>query len=169
MRFEVGIDGRTWTMDVEPRDGALAVSVDGRVTLVDAVPVGGGLSLILPERGRESLDVGIETSAPGELMVHVGGASIPVTVQPSGRAQGRRRSSMAAAAGARKVTAPMPGRIVRVLIEKGQPVEARQGLVVIEAMKMENELKAPKAGVVTAIAAAEGTTVEAGAVLVVIE
>ncbi|NQW03732.1 MAG: hypothetical protein HQ485_06860 [Acidobacteria bacterium] len=63
----------------------------------------------------------------------------------------------------------MPGRILRVLVQPGDEVTHRQGLVVIEAMKMENELVAPKAGTVKDVAVTEGTSVEAGRLLVVIE
>jgi biotin carboxyl carrier protein len=63
----------------------------------------------------------------------------------------------------------MPGRIVRLLVKPGDQVEARQGLVVIEAMKMENELRSPKAGTIKDVAVAEGDSVVAGRLLVVVE
>ncbi len=66
------------------------------------------------------------------------------------------------------IVAPMPGRVVKVLVKAGDAVEARQGLVVVEAMKMENELRAPGAGTVTEVKVTEGASVEANAVLVVI-
>ena len=67
------------------------------------------------------------------------------------------------------IVAPMPGRVVRVLAAAGDDVEARQPVIVIEAMKMENELRAPRAGRITEIGVAPGTSVEAGRVLAVIE
>jgi biotin carboxyl carrier protein len=73
------------------------------------------------------------------------------------------------AQGRQVVRAPMPGRVVRVLVEEGQAVEARQGLVVVEAMKMENELRATHAGTVASVKVAPGAAVEAGAELVVVE
>ena len=63
----------------------------------------------------------------------------------------------------------MPGRIIKVLVKPGDVVAARQGLVVVEAMKMENELRSPKAGTVTEVRVAEGTSVEARTVLVVVD
>jgi biotin carboxyl carrier protein len=63
----------------------------------------------------------------------------------------------------------MPGKVVRVLVEAGQAVEAGQGLIVVEAMKMQNELKSPKSGTVAELRAANGSTVNAGDVLVVVE
>ena len=71
--------------------------------------------------------------------------------------------------GSAEIIAPMPGKVVRVLVEAGQEVEAGAGLVVVEAMKMQNELKSPRAGSVVSIKVAAGDTVEAGTLLVVIE
>ncbi|HEY8224759.1 MAG TPA: acetyl-CoA carboxylase biotin carboxyl carrier protein subunit [Pyrinomonadaceae bacterium] len=71
--------------------------------------------------------------------------------------------------GSAEITAPMPGKVVRVLVEIGQQVEAGAGLVVVEAMKMQNEMKSPRDGVVVSVDVTAGDTVEAGALLVVIE
>jgi biotin carboxyl carrier protein len=81
---------------------------------------------------------------------------------------GRRRAG-GGAAGPRPVKSPMPGRVVRVLVAVGEEVAEHQGVVVIEAMKMQNELKAPKAGRVASIAVGVGDAVGAGEVLVVVE
>jgi len=72
-------------------------------------------------------------------------------------------------AGAAEIVSPMPGKIVRVLVEVGTQVETGTGIVVVEAMKMQNEMKSPKAGVVVSINAETGATVNAGDVLAVIE
>ena len=72
-------------------------------------------------------------------------------------------------AGAAETVSPMPGKIVRVLVQLGDKVEAGAGIIVVEAMKMQNEMKAPKAGIVVSINAEEGATVNAGDVLAVIE
>lgn len=71
--------------------------------------------------------------------------------------------------GTAELIAPMPGKVVRVLVEAGQAVEAGTGIVVVEAMKMQNEMKAPRAGVVVSMNVQQGATVEAGTVLAVIE
>lgn len=81
----------------------------------------------------------------------------------------RGTSAGASESGPKALKAPMPGRIVKVLVAVGETVAAGQGCVVMEAMKMQNELKAPRAGVVGKVSAAEGETVAAGAVLVVVE
>lgn len=71
--------------------------------------------------------------------------------------------------GPAEITAPMPGKVVRVLVEAGEEVEVGAGLVVVEAMKMQNEMKSPRAGAVVSIKVAAGDTVEAGTLLAVIE
>jgi biotin carboxyl carrier protein len=80
-----------------------------------------------------------------------------------------RRESGALGPGRASIKAPMPGKIVRVLVSVGDSVEAGQGIAVIEAMKMQNEMKATSAGCVTSISVKDGDTVVAGAVLAVIE
>jgi biotin carboxyl carrier protein len=81
----------------------------------------------------------------------------------------RARSSAGASQGRQNVAAPMPGKVVRLLVAAGDAVEAGQGLIVVEAMKMQNEMKSPKAGVVVEIKITEGATVSAGEILIVIE
>jgi len=80
-----------------------------------------------------------------------------------------RQSRGGAHAGAQSIKAPMPGKVVRVLVAVGDTVEIGQGIVVVEAMKMQNELKAPRAGTVIGVAAKLGATVTAGEVLATIE
>ena len=87
----------------------------------------------------------------------------------NGRTRRRGAPDEAGRAGLQPVVAPMPGRVVRVLVSPGDDVAARQGVVVVEAMKMENELRSPKAGTVKEVNVTPGTSVEAGRVLVVIE
>ena len=71
--------------------------------------------------------------------------------------------------GVQRVSAPMPGRVIRVLVKPGDAVTAGQGLVVVEAMKMENELVSPKSGTVQDVTVAEGQSIEAGRLLVIVE
>ncbi len=97
--------------------------------------------------------------------MHVNGTAVPLALRTSAQ----RRRAGASDAGDGRVVAPMPGRVVKVLVAAGTRVEARQGVVVVEAMKMENELRAPRAGVVREVRVAEGASVEAQAVLVVID
>jgi biotin carboxyl carrier protein len=98
----------------------------------------------------------------------VNGAAVPLTILDRQR-RGRRGDQEAGAdSQPRTIVAPMPGRIVKVLVKPGEAVQARQGLIVVEAMKMENELRAPRDGTVEDVRVAEGSSVEANAVLVVL-
>jgi biotin carboxyl carrier protein len=106
-------------------------------------------------------------TARGETLVGIDGRTVAVTV--NGRRSRRVAEGGSQAHGVQAVTAPMPGRIVRVLVQPGDRIAARQGVIVVEAMKMENELRSPKAGKVKEVTVSPGTSVEAGRILVVIE
>jgi biotin carboxyl carrier protein len=171
MTFEIEVNGRVRSVSIERAagEGRFRVSVDGEATLVEAHRNGGfGLSLLFPDdyrTGRVSIAPG---SARGELLASLAGRTAAVAV--NARRTGRGAADAGDGAhGEQKVTAPMPGRVVRVLVAPGDQVEARQPVVVVEAMKMENELRSPKAGRVKDVAVAPGTSVEAGRVLVVID
>lgn len=172
MTFEVEVNGRTRSVSIERADGPdrFRVTVDGHTTFVDVQRTGlFGLSLLFPDESHEGVRVSLAPgSTPGELLAYLGGRTVPVLV--NGRRSGRGGADTSAGAhGEQKVTAPMPGRVVRVLVAAGDTVEARQPVVVVEAMKMENELRSPKAGQVKEVTVAAGAPVEAGRVLVVIE
>jgi len=171
MTFEIEVNGRTRSVSIERAgDDRFRVSVDGRATLVEARRNGGfGLSLLFPEAAHETAKVSIApASARGELLAYLAGRSATIAV--NARRSGRGAADAGGAAqGEQNVSAPMPGRVVRLLVAPGDPVEARQPVVVVEAMKMENELRSPKAGHVKEVTVAAGTSVEAGRVLVVID
>jgi biotin carboxyl carrier protein len=123
-----------------------------------------------PVHAFRSYELAIEERSPGELVVFVEGRAIALSVpQLQRRGQSPQRRRAASGGAAARVVAPMPGRVVKVLAKVGQAVEDRQPLVVVEAMKMENELRSPRSGIVSAIEVAEGMAVESGAVLVVVE
>jgi glutaconyl-CoA/methylmalonyl-CoA decarboxylase subunit gamma len=101
------------------------------------------------------------------MTVSVNGIAVPVAV--NGR-RGRRTDEAAdAGSGPQQLTAPMPGKVLRVLVKPGDVVDARQPLVVIEAMKMENELRAGRGGTISEVHAREGRSVDAGALLLTIQ
>jgi biotin carboxyl carrier protein len=172
----VEIGARTRIVEVRGRPPVCDVVMDGGSHVVDVARVASGWSVI---RAGRSYDVAIEARSPGEAVVHVGGRLVPVSVGAAtrdGRAATRRDpvageapAAGQTAIGPHRVLAPMPGRVVKVLVAVGDAVTARQGLVVVEAMKMENELRAARAGTVTEIRAVVGALVDARAVLVVIE
>ena len=102
--------------------------------------------------------------------MHLDGLTIPVQIRPAGSFGRQKKDGPAAhTAGPQRIMAPMTGKVVRVLVKPGDDVRARQGLVVVEAMKMENELRAARDGRVRDVAVTEGQSVDAGAVLVVVE
>ncbi len=141
--------------------GAFECRVDGRCVDVDAqMPEPGVLSLIVDGRQYRCVQDGDG--------VWIGGRRFGFAVDDP-RSLAGRRGSGAGAEGPRSVKAPMPGRVVRVLAEAGAEVAEGQGVVVIEAMKMQNELKSPKAGRVSRVSVAPGDTVGSGDVLVVVE
>lgn len=166
MKFEVEVAGRSRTIQLERQmDGRFHATIDGVMTVVDVQQTDAGLSLVFAD-GR-SLQASASPAPAGEWLVHLPHVDVPVAVDRQRHA--RRGAGAAAAAGAQRVTAPMPGRVVRVLVAVGDEVSHRQGVVVVEAMKMENELGAPKGGRVTEVAVTEGISVEAGRLLIVIE
>lgn len=168
-RFEVG--GRIREVSVRRAEQGFEVALDGRRLIADLVRTGSGWSLLVgpPETGPlQSFELAIDHHPEGAT-VYVEGQPIPVrNTGAAGRFGKRGSSPELGASGPRRIVAPMPGRVVRVLVKPGDTVDARQGLVVVEAMKMENELRAPGAGTVTEVKVTEGASVEANTVLVVI-
>jgi biotin carboxyl carrier protein len=185
MQYEIEIGGRMRQVTVTRAGDAFTVLVDGRSSHVNAVRVDAyTLSLLIdpavhPDPATAGASAALDgihgshevTIAPDpvarQLTVRVG--TTPMMVALNGRRRwGRKDDGGHTASGPQRVVAPMPGKIVRVLVKPGDPVRARQGLVVIEAMKMENELRAARDGTVTEVQAREAMSVDAGAVLVVI-
>ena len=170
MTFEIDIDGRVRSVTVEPGPpGRFVVLVDGEAHDVQAERAGEfGLSLVVGDASHASRELQVAPGATrGELLVSLRGRTVPVIV--NGRTRRGGATEDGGRAGQQAVVAPMPGRVVRVLVAPGDTVAARQGVIVVEAMKMENELRSPKAGKVREVNVTPGTPVEAGRVLVVIE
>ncbi|MGE0460864.1 MAG: acetyl-CoA carboxylase biotin carboxyl carrier protein subunit [Vicinamibacterales bacterium] len=171
MVFDLEVGGRVRRVRVAARDGGMEVAVDDRVFDVDHRGVGReSVSLLVREHGGppRSVDVTV-TPRPGGagFDVLLDGHTLSAALVP----RFGRRGGVAGAGGSgpQQVVAPMPGKIVKLLVAPGDVVEPRQGLVVMEAMKMENELRASRAGRVKAVKVAEGQSVEAGALLVTVE
>ncbi len=151
-----------------PLTGELICQVDGRPIKVDVQTLAPGLlSLLALETPTRQFRCILDTSSEGDAVV-IDGERIPFAIDDP-RSLRTRRGAGAGADGPKALKAPMPGRVIRVLVAVGDEVAAHQGLVVIEAMKMQNELKSPKAGRIARVAAQEGDTVQSGDVLVVVE
>lgn len=163
MIFDVSVLGRTVKAEVKVQGDTYRVTIDGKPHTVDFRETGRDFASLLLD-GR-SFEAGLERKEGG-FIVHLPVDNIEVALQEAARGSA---SAHKKATGPARVTAPMPGKVVRVLIEAGQDVVAGAGLIVMEAMKMENELRAPRDGRVQSVAAREGLAVETGALLVVIE
>ena len=168
MKLRAEITGTTHSVEFRREGTRVIATIDDRDYELQAHDLEPGVYLLqLGERVYDAHSRGMDAAA-GISEVYVGQREFHVTlVDP-------RRLSHAAisgtlAAGRAAVIAPMPGRVVRVLVEVGAEVDAGAGLIVVEAMKMQNELKSPKAGIVTAVNAETGAAVNAGDTLVVIE
>ena len=171
MQYEVEINGRLLRVTVCRVDGRFAVAIDRRQWMIDAARIDAHTwSLLIDEGVRTSShEVTLAASAEaGVLSGRVDGAPVAVCVNGRRRLGRKDEGALAGGSGPLRVVAPMPGKIVRVLVRTGEAVQARQPLVVIEAMKMENELRAPGAGMVADIQVRDGQSVEAGALLAVI-
>jgi len=147
--------------------GVVEASVDGRayrLNLTEPQPL--VYSILL---GDGTSHEAIVQQRSGISKVRVGGVSFEVIPDEAARAALAERAGRPAASGQAAVRAIMPGRVVRLLVAPGDQVAARQGLLVIEAMKMENEITAPRAGVVGQIMVAPGRPVESGETLLILE
>ncbi len=145
-------------------DGAVSA---GSADWVEITP--GVYSILIGGRSYEARVTSRPGGSPREVVYVVALGSREYEVEARDPRAWSRRAGSAAGEGPQEITAPMPGKIVKVLVVEGQQVSRGQGLVVIEAMKMQNELHAPRAGRIERIYAAEGSGVEAGAKLLRLE
>jgi biotin carboxyl carrier protein len=169
--YDVSIDGKQYALELRPgaapnqwlcrvrRPG----ETEGREYRFDAVYSGDGvLSLLL-----DGKSYAFQRDPSGQSLVLAGRRYQTELRDP--RSLRSRRAAAGSETGPRKITAPMPGKVVRILAAQGAHVEAGRGLLVMEAMKMQNELKSPKAGTVSKIAVREGAAVNAGETLAIVE
>ena len=164
MRYYVTLDpdptAQPLAIDVvELPSGALEVRVQGRPVTVDVVPLGGQLSVRVD---GHVVDLTTE-GAPPEIGAVASGHRSYVRVESERMRAAEQAKKATVTPGDKTVKSPMPGRVVKVLVAKGDSVEVGQGLVVLEAMKMENEVRARLAGTVTVVHVAAGDTVEGNA------
>jgi len=164
MKLTIELAARTRTLELA-RDGRrLTAKLDGCAVEADAVEIGPGIYSILINGA--SLEAQVEAAADG-LTVVIGGRRISARVLDPRQWQGRRGGSIEAE-GRQQIAAPMPGKVVRILVQQGENVEAGQGILVVEAMKMQNEIRSPKTGAVERLLVTEGQAVNAGEVVAVV-
>jgi biotin carboxyl carrier protein len=166
MKYHAVVRGEDRVIDIVKREGGYKVTIDGRALDIDAVALkGGGLSLLA---GLRSARVDVQPGKDGKLAVLIGETVHELELLDERRMRMRKAGGKFSLEGPQRIDAPMPGKVVRVLVKAGDEVTEGQGIIVVEAMKMENELKSPKAGKITELLAVEGAAVESGAKLAVV-
>lgn len=170
MKFEIQLKGhgepKKHLVELH-RDGEhVTATIDGKPVAADAVAITKhSISVLL---GGRSFEIQVTALPDGSLQLQSGlHEFIAEVIDP--RAWRGRKHGAASAEGRQQIVAPMPGKVVRVLVEAGAAVEAGQGVLVIEAMKMQNEIKSPKTGKIEKLLAKEGQSVNAGEVLAWVE
>jgi biotin carboxyl carrier protein len=164
MTYDIAIDGKPHRLELDRLERAWSCRLDGKEIEVDAVLARPDvLSLRI---GNQAYEVKCERVG-ADLHLWVGSVGFAAEVRDPRSLRGRVRA--ADDHGPRKLTAPMPGKVVRLLLGPGAEVEAGAGVLVVEAMKMQNEVKSPKKGIVRKILVSEGSAVNAGDVLAIVE
>src|SRR5256885_12836664 len=165
MVYEVIVDGKPYRLELERGERVWKCRLDGQVIVVDAVLARPDvLSLLVNGRSYEIKREQTTT----DLHLWVRNTRFEVELRDP-RSLRARRDGAGDASGPQNLVCPMPGKIVRVLVTEKSEVEAGQGIVVVEAMKMQNEIKSPKKGVVQKIIATLGASVNAGDVLAIVK
>src|SRR5688500_15612435 len=174
MNVDVLVNGRQWKVAVEPaaQGGQVTVTLKGKSRVVDASWIDAD-TLSLFDRGV-AREIRLHPRGDGGAVGVEFGARLYEAVASAGDAKRGREGFSLPSAGKNppdpfSIKAPMPGRVVRVLVAAGDHVKAHQPVVIVEAMKMENELRTPRDGIVTEVLAIPGATVEAGAILIVVD
>ena len=170
MKYEVQLassnsEKKTRVIELERNASGWHVTLDGNPVDVNAVEIAPStISILL---GGLSFEIHVTPSPGGKLKLHAGSHEFTAEVIDP-RAWSGRRHGAVEAEGRQQILAPMPGKVVRLLVKEGDHVEAGQGLLVVEAMKMQNEIRSPKSGTVERILAKEGQPVNAGEILSIV-
>jgi biotin carboxyl carrier protein len=165
MIYNVTVDGTDYRVDLERTTSSWRCLLDGREVEFDAVLVQPEvLSVLIAGLGHKIR----RERSKDDSRIWVGDQPYTVEVRDPRSLQSRRVRADHGK-GVRNLIAPMPGKVVRFLVAENAAVEAGQGVVVVEAMKMQNEIKSPKKGIVLKLAVAEGAAVNAGDVLATVE
>jgi biotin carboxyl carrier protein len=165
VKFEAEVGGETIAIEVTGQDGHYRVAIGSEITDVDARQAAEGIWSLVIGTVSHVVDV---SERDGVSVVEVDGETYRIRVEEETRYIIRTRGGKAATGG-QVLRAPMPGKVVHVGVEVGQEVKPGDGLVVLEAMKMENEFRAAVTGTVKEIRVRPGQTVNPGDALVVIE
>ncbi|HKW32165.1 MAG TPA: biotin/lipoyl-containing protein [Candidatus Acidoferrum sp.] len=166
MKYEVRISGKTHIVELERRADGWQATIAGESGLTaDVGEIASNVFSVLLSGHSHEIYV---TPAPGgQVQVATGGFEFAAEVVDPRSWRGRRHGG-AEAKGPQQIVAPMPGKVVRLLVKAGDTVEAGQGLLVVEAMKMQNEIRSPKSGKIERVIVTEGQAVNAGEALCVV-
>jgi len=165
MLYDVTIDGKNYRLDLQRADGRWVCRLDDREVQMDAVLTRRDVLSVLIE--GKAYEIKRESTAT-DMHLWVGSARYATELRDPRSLQSRKGTG-GDEKGPKKLLAPMPGKVVRVLLKENSAVETGQGILVVEAMKMQNEIKSPKRGTVQKIVAGEGAAVNAGDVLAIVE
>lgn len=166
MKFDVQLNGaygaKKHAVEIETTANGHRISVDGQVIDADAKVIAHSTVSVLI--GGQAFEVHVTPSLDGKLKLQSGPHEFTAEIQDPRAWQGRQHGAVEAE-GRQQIVAPMPGKVIRLLVSAGDEVEAGQGLLVVEAMKMQNEIRSPKKGKVERLQVKEGQAVNAGDVL----
>jgi biotin carboxyl carrier protein len=165
LKCEIELDGKLRRVELTHTNQRACWTLDGRALDADAVEVSPGIYSLLID--GQSFEARVESNSDSQLRVTIAGREFNAAIR-NARKWKRDRRAGAEAEGPQQVTAPMPGKIVLVLVKTGEAVEAGQGIAVVEAMKMQNEIRSPKSGTVERLLVAAGQTVNAGEVVAIV-
>jgi biotin carboxyl carrier protein len=165
MFYEVIVNGKSYRLELEKAAGGWECRLDGQAVNIDAVITRRDVLSLLVD--GHAYEIKREQTAT-DLLMWVGSTPFAVELRDP-RSLRSRNKDAGDEKGPRRIVAPMPGRIVRLLVAENSDVEAGQGIVVVEAMKMQNEIKSPKKGMVKKISATPGAAVNPGDVLAIVE
>ena len=168
MPYIAKIEDSSYKVKLVEDNSSLRVSLDERKYTVDALCIKPGLYSLLINGSSYEIDV-MKAENSDELIVMLRGEAYRVNIADSRSYRTQSTDKDSSATKQQKITAPMPGKVTRHLAQPGDEVEIGDGIIVLEAMKMENELKAPSSGTVKEILAEEGSVVKGGDTLVIIE
>lgn len=165
MKFEARLDNQSLPLEINQLGPRVELQIQGEHYEADVIDVSPGRYSIV--WGGKVFDVHVDALRNGEFHVSLRDRRIAVELIDPRKLKSLRQRH-ADSSGEVSISSPMPGKIVRLLVAEGQAVEPGQGVVVVEAMKMQNELKAPRSGTIKSLNAHEGKTVNAGEELMVI-
>jgi biotin carboxyl carrier protein len=162
MKFEVLINNTRRIIELERDGNRWSVSLDGDPVDADVAEIAPNIFSVL--LNGKSYEVRITPRSNGALLLQTGHREFTAEALDHRAWRGRRHGA-SEAEGRQQILAPMPGKIVSVLVQTGEQVHAGQGLLVVEAMKMQNEIRSPKSGTVERLLVQEGQPVNAGEIL----